>query len=934
MKHYLIIIMQLAMAVYLSAAPVKDITEYRKLRQQALEKPRAVIYNNDGCDSYVYPRSGLPFTIEKFLQQRTSPLVNTDITTISYCTISSSFGQFTHNTKVGEFLLNTHQRQGRINVTPEFAKLKTDPLHEVIKFAHANNLEVFWSNRVNDTHDYGHRPDKPYERWSKLKQAHPELLMGKCGERLPNGRWSAVDFTHPEIRELAVKYLTEVCENYAVDGIELDFFRHLYLFKSVAKGGTASPRELEMLTDMMRKIRAMTERIGMERGRPILVAIRIPDSEAYCREIGIDLKEWLKDGLVDIVIGSGYFRLNDWEYLVKLGHKYNIKVYAGLSESRITKLHPLLQRNSKLTYRARAAAALQAGVDGIYLFNQFSVSSPKMGYIREIGDSGKLAKTNKLYFVTYRDGSPNRDVKNGRRHQKIEILTPGNAASLAAGPINFPLHTGDESQAESASLILYGEPLIPEALSVTFNGTPLKFNHSDQGLLYYTVPVKLIRAGKNTVSLSASQTSNSAFSATIMKGNVKLSGRQQGLWRRLFSGTPRVEEIVDGSYLLGDLGTGDNIYNLIYSWSAAPAGKTAIAFTAKVKSSDSPDAVCVRVSNGKYAEYLRLEPDKISLKYAGASCKINTTSKFHKYKIELDKSKILVYVDGKLSLTGRLETSYKADANVFSQASFHTPYMALNSVIIGSLSGPGKGEAYWKDVQLISSSPTLKDLALLVVNNPREPDLRPFAQAKPLTVEYPQLNSADWQTVVEYNAADGKLPASPWKKRSYTANAQVEAGELRLDHTPGGKLEYCYYEYRFPGNRNARFTEVLFTLELKDKTNKSQFNLVVSRPTENGKIIIWAFRFATNGIIYRQGSSDATASFPIDNKFHDYRVICDSRNGIAELYIDASHRPLVSTSGRITDKYACGVKFGDASGSVKGKVALKNIIIKELEVLK
>ena len=63
---------------------------------------------------------------------------------------------------------------------------------------------------MNDTHDSGHRPNRPYERWSKLKQAHPEYLMGKCGQRLPNGRWSAVDFTHSEIRDLAVKYVTEV----------------------------------------------------------------------------------------------------------------------------------------------------------------------------------------------------------------------------------------------------------------------------------------------------------------------------------------------------------------------------------------------------------------------------------------------------------------------------------------------------------------------------------------------------------------------------------------------------------------------------------------------------------------------------------------------------------------------------------------------------
>ncbi|MFK5974697.1 MAG: cadherin domain-containing protein, partial [Flavobacteriaceae bacterium] len=669
-----------------------------------MDKPRAVIFNNDGCDSYVYPKSRLPFTIEKFLKLRTSPLVSTDITTISYCTLSSSFGQFTHNTKVGEFLLNTHKRKGRVNVTPAFAKLKTDPLREVIKYAHANKMEVFWSNRVNDTHDSGHRPSKPYERWSKLKQAHPEYLMGKCGERFPNGRWSAVDFTHQEIRELAVKYVTEVCKNYDVDGIELDFFRHLYLFKSVVKGGKASPEELKMLTDTLREIRTMTERVGMRRGRPILVAIRIPDSVEYCRELGIDLQKWLKEGLIDIIIGSGYFRLNDWEYFVKLGHKYNVKVYAGLSEPRVRNQHPLLQRHNKLTYRARAAEALQAGVDGIYLFNQFSVSSPKMGYIREIGNIKKLSKTNKLHFITYRNGSPSRDLKNGIQHQNMKILAPGKAVCLSSTPSRYLIYTGDESAAKSAKLILYGRSLSPGTLSVDLNGSRLKFIRIRKGLLYYELPVKVLKAGKNVFSISSSTGIGTSVSNTILKGDKRLVWRTQGLWRRLFSGTPRVDKIVDKAYLLGDLGSGNNIYNFIYPWNASPNGKISISFNAKLKSTTSPDAVCVRVSNGKYAEYLRLEVNKISLKYARKSFKLNTKSKFHKYKIVLNKSTIKPLAkptSANNTVVGVLGTDY-----IFQEIDF--PYTdngggGLTFVEVTGLTNPVIGTLYLSGVAVVSN---------------------------------------------------------------------------------------------------------------------------------------------------------------------------------------------------------------------------------------
>ena len=58
---------------------------------------------------------------------------------------------------------------------------------------------------------------------------------------LPFARWSAVDYTHQEIRELAYRILEEACENYEVDGIELDFNREPYVFRSVALGGAATP---------------------------------------------------------------------------------------------------------------------------------------------------------------------------------------------------------------------------------------------------------------------------------------------------------------------------------------------------------------------------------------------------------------------------------------------------------------------------------------------------------------------------------------------------------------------------------------------------------------------------------------------------------------------------------------------------------------------
>ena len=499
---------------------ITSLETYREMRQEKLNQSRPVIHNNDGCDAYLFPlkvssdysnqpRTGrkpgpqvdYEFSVPNFLELRSAGLKGSDVSTISYCTITSSFGQFTHNTNVGEFLTLTHQRPGKRNVVPEFVKLGTDPLEVTSKYAHENGFEFFWSNRINDTHDSGHRPDKPYERWSKLKTEHPEYLFGSPGEKLPHGRWSSVDFNQSEIRNLCVQYYTEVCENYDVDGIELDFFRHCYLFKEVARGEVATAEQLAMLTDMLAKIREMTEKVGMKKGKPILILVRIPDSVEYCRGLGIDIEAWMGKGLVDIVVGSGYFRLNSWDYLVARGHKYGVKVFAGLSEPRVKDEHPLLNRLQNPVYRARAFAAWQAGVDGLYIFNEYNTRS---WYLREIGTPAKLKDKNNLYFVTYRNANPESYLKNGKDYSSIPILTPANPVNLNSNPLSFQLEIGNESTPARTVLILYTKDGKPESVKASLNGVLLQYSKStEDGLTVFEVPRECVNAGMNILELDS-----------------------------------------------------------------------------------------------------------------------------------------------------------------------------------------------------------------------------------------------------------------------------------------------------------------------------------------------------------------------------------------------------------------------------------------------
>ena len=407
--------------------------ELRKARKMAAEKERRLIFNNDGNEPVYFCKEA---TAEEFLRCRTTGLLGSQVDSIFYCTWCSGFGYFTHATKIG-YVFDTTEVAGdpagvgfSKNLTAEFVKNGNDPLKITVDFSKKNDIEVFWSFRMNDTHDSwnGWYSDSLFP---PLKREHPEWLVSNKKKGSKHGGWSAMDFARPEVRDLAVRYIREVCENYDVDGVEMDFFRHLVYFKAIAQDKDTGQTERDMMTDMIRRVREVTEEIGLKRGRPILVSVRVPDSVEGASVMGMDIGRWMDEGLIDILAVSGYFRLNDWETTVALGKKHNVPVFAGLSESRMRD-DPGGVRRSIETYRARAMNAWDAGVDSVYLFNLFS---PRAPHWRELGEPEKLALLDKVYVGNVRGTRPARSwIPRAERFiNRKTTLCPESPTKLAPG---------------------------------------------------------------------------------------------------------------------------------------------------------------------------------------------------------------------------------------------------------------------------------------------------------------------------------------------------------------------------------------------------------------------------------------------------------------------------------------------------------------------
>jgi len=394
---------------------LKNLKDLRAAREKAKHRRRRIIMNNDGNDFRMLHQENLKHP-EKFLQRRTIGLENSQVDSIFYCT--GVFNQYTN--PMDECEIRVVPRYYKPELMQLLKQRNIDSLKIMIDFCRRHDKEIFWSMRMNDTHDSSPKLRDQFSQWKRdhlkyLVCPEKERTQMKYGAR----RWSAVDYNIPEVRDKVYRIFTEICHRYDVDGIELDFFRHLIIFKEQINGIPITQTQCDKFTEMLRRIRRMTEREGLRRGKPMLIAVRVPDSVGYCRALGLDLEQWLKDGLIDIVTGGGYFKLEPWKNLVALGKTYDVPVYACLVKRRIESEAIVLGNSSKVKiWRGEAYKAWQAGVDGIYTFNIFD---PKDAVFYELGDLELLKRLDRIdqtFYINENLGAsrPETWLKDGRKY--------------------------------------------------------------------------------------------------------------------------------------------------------------------------------------------------------------------------------------------------------------------------------------------------------------------------------------------------------------------------------------------------------------------------------------------------------------------------------------------------------------------------------------
>jgi len=260
--------------------------------------------------------------------------------------------------------------------------------------ARKHRIGAWVSMRMNDLHNVD--DERHYlhsEFWKKNPQFRRVPYRGEQRDR-------ALDYLHAEVREHNFSFVDEIASRYEFDGLELDWMRFGFHF---APGGEA--RGSELLTAFHRRVR---ERLG--KGRRI--AVRVPSRPETAARLGLDAVRWAREGLVDAVTITNFWRTVDNDMPIALWRQLlprSVQLRAGLElglnafQGSVSVGGRPFQTNSIETVRGSAHAYLSQGADAIYLFNYMdsqTAMDDNTRYSELLRDvRGKLRR----HVVTYQD---------------------------------------------------------------------------------------------------------------------------------------------------------------------------------------------------------------------------------------------------------------------------------------------------------------------------------------------------------------------------------------------------------------------------------------------------------------------------------------------------------------------------------------------------
>jgi len=385
----------------------------------------------------------------------------------------------------------------------------------------------FISVRMNDAHHKEFVNAKPGDTmggslamsFTKFYRDHPEY---RIGPKLGSAQFQVLNWAIPEVRAHKFALLQELCENYDLDGLELDFMRFYSFFP---RDKTTSEQRREIMTGFVREVRALLDRTARNGKRRWLCA-RLPGFVSALDPLGLDVAALSAAGLNMLNLSASYFTTQQMEVAAIRKLAPQAAIYVELCHStwngpKMTAGYDVFPFRRATVEQLETTAHLgyARGADGVSLFNfayyrehggagRGPFHEPPFSVLPTLGDRTKLARLPQHWFLG--PGWENPFAKPAVLPRKLEAGKGTTFTLDLAPPVG-----GWKQDARLRVQTL--APMKTEQLVVQWNGQALAasadvsepFQNPDPPLLgtaetlrAWTLPAVLLHDGPNEVVIA------------------------------------------------------------------------------------------------------------------------------------------------------------------------------------------------------------------------------------------------------------------------------------------------------------------------------------------------------------------------------------------------------------------------------------------------
>jgi hypothetical protein len=271
-----------------------------------------------------------------------------------------------------DWIKNTYGTTSQFDRITQWVLQGNDLILEFINACRITGQAAFVSFRLNDSQCCSQvNSGGPLAAWQSIgfNQFYAENPSYRLGTDVTQYAQAAQNWVYDDVRNFKFNLIQELCTNYDLDGIELDFMRQMYYFDQTAT--TLSQRQsiMNAFIEDVKAVLLATARAGRTRH----LSARIPCDLTVCDQVGIDVANLASHGVDMIIVSPSYYTLQASQFA-------QIKTLAGSMPATLemaNNIQPGYWPNGSSSYRrctheqfyTTAYMGYCYGASGMSLFN-------------------------------------------------------------------------------------------------------------------------------------------------------------------------------------------------------------------------------------------------------------------------------------------------------------------------------------------------------------------------------------------------------------------------------------------------------------------------------------------------------------------------------------------------------------------------------------